>query len=230
MPNPGRTPPPADGCCRMRPGCTSFDSLRSTNQHERSNACSCGGGGQSCSSGQVQLSRVRVCGGVRSSHYVEAATDRLLSTVPQRLLMVFDSDTRSATASSGTWFPPESDRKASIPGEYRAESVNIINRIRPLSYQLLGRPEPGPKILLTWTRGRVLMNTSTQVHSNDSRPPLRIRSRQCGALCAMGAVCRRKANRTRPATSGASTPPSERPRGCRLELFFPHRMCAGCAA
>ena len=37
------------------------------------------------------------------------------------------------------------------------------------------------------------MNTSTQVHSNDSRPPLRIRSRQCGALCAMGAVCRRKA-------------------------------------
>ena len=130
----------------------------------------------------------------------------------------------------GHLFPPESDRKASIPGEYRAESVNIINRIRPLSYQLLGRPEPGPKILLTWTRGRVLMNTSTQVHSNDSRPPLRIRSRQCGALCAMGAVCRRKANRTRPATSGASTPPSERPRGCRLELFFPHRMCAGCAA
>ena len=105
VPNPGRPPPPADGCCRMRPGFTSIDSLRSTNQHERSNACSCGGGGQSCSSDQLQLSRVRVCGGVRSSHYVEAATDRLLSTVPQRLLMVFDSDTRSATASSGTCSP-----------------------------------------------------------------------------------------------------------------------------
>ena len=49
-------------------------------------------------------------------------------------------------------FPPESDRKASIPGEYRAESVKIINRIRPLSYQLLGRAEAGPTILLTWTR------------------------------------------------------------------------------
>ena len=130
----------------------------------------------------------------------------------------------------GHLFPPVSDSKASIPGEYRAGSLKIINRIRPLSYQLLGRAETGPKILLTWTRGRVLMNTSTQEHSNDSRAPLRIRSRQCGALCAMGAVCRRKARRTRPATSGASTPPSERPRGCHSSFSFPHRMCDGCAA
>ena len=104
-PAPGRTPPPADGCCRMRPGCTSFDSLRSTNQHERSNACSCGGGGQSCSSDQLQLSRVRVCGGVRSSHYVEAATDRLLSTVPQRSMISNDIPAGSATANSGTCSP-----------------------------------------------------------------------------------------------------------------------------
>ena len=48
-------------------------------------------GDQSCSSGQLQLPRVRVCGGVRSGDYVEAAMDRMLSSIPQRTMMVNDA-------------------------------------------------------------------------------------------------------------------------------------------
>ena len=104
-PAPGRTPPPAHGCCCTRPGCSIVDSLRSTHQHEHSRASGSGTGGQSCCSAQVQLPRTRVVRRGERWEYAEAATDRLLSSIPQRSRMLKDVDSDSATANSGTRSP-----------------------------------------------------------------------------------------------------------------------------
>ena len=113
VPNPGRTPPPADGCCRMRPGCTSIDSLRSTSHHEDSRASDGDASGQSCSSSQLQQSWMRVVGRGGRSDYVEAATDRLLSTAPQRSRMTKDDHSHITIAESGTCSPQSPAARAS---------------------------------------------------------------------------------------------------------------------
>ena len=105
VPNPRWTPQPAHGCCCVRPGLTSVDSLRSTSHHEDSRASGGGTGGQSCSSGQVQLPQTRVVGRGGRWDYVEAATDRLLSTVQQRSRRFKEVHSDSATANSGTRSP-----------------------------------------------------------------------------------------------------------------------------
>ena len=64
--------------------------------------------------------------------YVEAATDRLLSSIPQRTMMTKDDHSHITIAESGTCSPQSPSGRARFVGEFVGVYAKIIDRTNRL--------------------------------------------------------------------------------------------------